>query len=205
MSLTLTPQPLTAEAFAEFGEVISTELTDGELINEGHTEKFADLAVIDTDAEGGRTAVHLYRSLPRTLPLSIEVMERHPLSSQAFMPLHSRPFLVIVAAAAETLESESIRAFVSNGTQGVNLRRGTWHHYQVSLQEVSDYLVIDRAGPGANFEERRLSPPLVIKTLGSKGSDPLDQRGQIHLIRKIESDKPDQVDLTPLISQASFW
>ena len=162
----LIPQALTAGAFAEFGDVISTELADSELINEGNTGKFADLAEIDTDAGGGRTTVHIYRSQPRPLPLSIEVMERHPLSSQAFVPLHSRPFLVIVATAGETLQSEAVRAFITNGKQGINLRRGTWHHYQVSLQEVSDYLVIDRKGPGANFEERQLSPPLVI--LGSE-------------------------------------
>ena len=162
----LIPQALTAEAFAEFGDVINTEHSVSELINEGNTEKFGDLAAIDTDAEGGTTAVHIYRSQPRSLPLSIEVMERHPLSSQAFMPLHSRPFLMIVAPAGETLQSDAVRAFVSNGKQGINLRRGTWHHYQVSLQEKSDYLVIDRKGPGANFDERRLSPPLVIKYLG---------------------------------------
>jgi len=159
----LIPQPLTAAAFAEFGDVISIEGKTGELINEGHTQKFADLAAIDTSAAGGRTAVHIYRSQPLSLPLAIEVMERHPQSSQAFMPLHSRPFLVIVAAAGELLESESVRAFLSNGRQGVNLKRGTWHHYQVSLQQESDYLVIDRMGPGANFEERRLTPPLIIE------------------------------------------
>ncbi len=159
-----------AEAFADYGEVISTENAASEWINAGHTQKFADLAGIDTDAEGGRTAVHLYRSQPLTLPLNIEVMERHPLASQAFMPLHSRPFLVIVAAAGETLNSNSVRAFLSNGRQGVNLRRGTWHHYQVSLQQESDYLVIDRMGPGANFEEQRLSPSLVIEDLGSSNN-----------------------------------
>ncbi len=158
----LVPQALTAEAFAEFGDVISTEHSASELINEGNTEKFGDLAGIDTDAEGGRTAVHIYRSQPRTLPLRIGVMERHPLSSQAFMPLHSNPFLVIVAPAGEEPEPTAVRAFISDGQQGVNLRRGTWHHFQVSLQEVSDYLVIDRMGPGANFEERQLSPPLFI-------------------------------------------
>jgi len=165
----LIPQPLTAAAFAEYGDVISIDDSIGELINDGNTQKFADLAAVDTSADDGRTAVHIYRSQPLSLPLTIEVMERHPLSSQAFMPLHSRPFLVIVAAAGESLKSESVRAFLSNGTQGVNLKRGTWHHYQVSLQEVSDYLVIDRMGPGTNFEERRLTPPLVIEK--SQGSD----------------------------------
>lgn len=159
-------EPLTAEAFAAFGEVISTAGLSGETINYGNTEKFADLASIDTSAERGRTAVHLYRSRPAALPLKIEVMERHPLASQAFIPLHDRPFPVIVAAAdVEQLDASSVRVFLSNGQQGVNLRRGTWHHYQVSLGQVSDYLVIDRIGPGNNFEERRLNPTLIINEL----------------------------------------
>jgi ureidoglycolate lyase len=160
--LTLKPQPLTAENFAPFGEVIAISGNTAEWINAGHTQKFTDLAQIDTTAEGGRAAVHIYRSQPLSLPLEIRVMERHPLGSQAFMPLHNGPFLVIVAPAGEDLKSDAVRAFLSDGQQGVNLRRGTWHHFQVSLQQVSDYLVIDRMGPGVNFEERSLEPPLLI-------------------------------------------
>ena len=166
MTTTLIAEPLTAKAFAAFGEVIDLAGAVGEQINYGNTEKFADLLQIDTAAEGGRTAVHLYRSQPLALPLKIEVMERHPIGSQAFIPLHIRPFPVIVAAPdAERLDASTVRIFLSNGRQGVNLRRGTWHHYQVSLSQVSDYLVIDRVGPGANFDERRLDPPLLIGNL----------------------------------------
>lgn len=162
----LIPQPLTAAAFAPFGEVISCSGAKAELINAGHTQKFADLVEIDTSAEGGRTAVHIYRSQPLSLPLEIAVMERHPLGSQAFMPLHANPFLVIVAPSGETLQRDEVQAFLSNGQQGVNLRRGVWHHYQVSLMQVSDYLVIDRTGPGNNFEEQQIAPPLLIERLG---------------------------------------
>jgi ureidoglycolate lyase len=164
--LTLIPQPLTAEAFRPFGEVISPSGHTEELINAGHTQKFTDLAKINTDAGDGRTAVHIYRSQPLSLPLKIEVMERHPLGSQAFMPLNGHPFLVIVAPAGDTLERTAVRAYLSDGRQGINLRPGVWHHYQVSLMQVSDYLVIDRIGPGANFEERPLVPPLRIESLG---------------------------------------
>jgi ureidoglycolate lyase len=166
--LTLVPQPLTSGGFAPFGEIIAVTGNTAEWINAGHTQKFSDLANIDTLAEGGRMALHIYRSQALSLPLEIRVMERHPLGSQAFMPLHNIPFLVIVAPAGEVLKSDEVRAFLSDGQQGVNLRRGTWHHFQVSLQQVSDYLVIDRMGPGNNFEERPLEPPLVIESLGSK-------------------------------------
>lgn len=159
---TLRLQALTPEAFAPFGDVIGIEGREAELINYGLTRKYADLATIDVGRDGGRPAVHLYRSRPVALPLRVEVMERHPLGSQAFVPLHGRPFIVIVAPAGDAPERDAIRAFLTDGTQGVNLARGVWHHYQVTLGEESDYFVIDRAGPGENFEEARIDPPLVI-------------------------------------------
>lgn len=163
--MTLVPQALTAGSFEPFGEVISCEGRTAELINAGHTQKFADLINIDTQAAGGRSAVHIYRSQPMSLPLEITVMERHPLGSQAFIPLQPVPFLVIVAPPGKRVDSAAIRVFVTNGQQGVNLRRGTWHHFQVSLEQECDYLVIDRAGPGSNFEEQFLAPPGLVDKL----------------------------------------
>ena len=168
MPLELPLELLTSEAFAPFGEVIPLNgpagLSEGEDINYGLTRKFGDLARIDVAADGGRPAVHLYRSRPVTLPVRIEVMERHPLGSQAFIPLHRRPFIVIVAPPGDRPEPGAIRGFLTGGAQGVNLARGVWHHYQVSLDEVSDYVVIDRAGTGDNFEEQRIVPPLVLRS-----------------------------------------
>jgi ureidoglycolate lyase len=164
-ALPLTVEALNAESFAEFGEVIEIGANPAEMINSGHTEKFSRLATIDAAEQDGQPAVHIYRSQPLLLPLLLTVMEKHPLSSQAFMPLHSRPFLVIVARPGDQLESHAVRAFRSNGKQGINLRRGIWHHYQVSLGEVSEYLVIDRVGQGKNLEEQALRPPRVIDHL----------------------------------------
>jgi len=163
--LPLRLQELTAPAFAPFGDVLQTDGQAAEEINRGHTDKFADLARIDVSDEKGRAAVHIFRSRPLTLPLLIGQMERHPLGSQAFMPLQASPFVVVVAPAGSVPAAEDVRGFVSNGRQGVNLHRGVWHHYQITLEEPAEYLVIDRAGPGVNFEEKRLNPPLVIERL----------------------------------------
>jgi ureidoglycolate lyase len=163
-------EALTSEAFREFGDLISTAGRASHSINQGNTERFGELALVDASAEGGKTAVHIFRSKALELPLVIREMEKHPLSSQAFMPLHNRPFLVIVAPAGERVASDEVRAFITDGKQGINLRRGTWHHYQVSLapggvNQESDYLVIDRVGPGKNLQEQPLSPPLVIEEI----------------------------------------
>ena len=156
-------KPLTQEAFAPFGDVIQKQGHYPEEINYGQTRKYAGLAQIDVADEDGTATVHIYRSRPVSLPFRIEVMEYHPLGSQAFIPLHSRPFLLIVAPAAEKLPFESIQGFFTNGEQGVNLNKGVWHHYQLSLVENCDYLVIERDGPGVNTIEQHLDKALLIE------------------------------------------
>jgi len=156
-------KPLTDDTFAPFGNVIQKQGHYPEEINYGQTRKYAGLAHIDASDEDGDATVHLYRSRPVSLPFRIEVMEYHPLGSQAFMPLHNRPFLVAVAPAAEHLDFKLIQGFFTNGEQGVNIHKGTWHHYQLSLDEISDYLVIDRSGPGNNRVEQHLEKALFIE------------------------------------------
>ena len=148
----LVPQALTAEAFAEFGDVVEVGGSP-DLINDGTTQQFADLAGIDTGIEGGRSCVSIYRATPYPLPLAIRMLERHPLGSQLFMPLSGERFLVVVAPAAAVPDRAAVRAFVTNGRQGVNYRRGTWHHPLIAQGGAGEFLVIDRAGPGPNCDE----------------------------------------------------
>ncbi len=157
------PVPLTAEAFAPFGEVVDAAAARvAERINEGHTLAFRDLAHIDVAANGGRPRLSLYRTTPKAPPLRLEVMERHPLSSQTFFPLSGLPWLVVVAPPGD-FERKAVRVFLAGPEQGVNYRRGTWHHYSLALHGVSDFLVIERAGPGENCDEVRLDPPLHVE------------------------------------------
>lgn len=146
-------EPLTRAAFAAFGDVIEADAAARSFaINTGTTQRFDDLATIDTDRDGGRTIVSLFRAQPRKLPFIVTMLERHPLGSQAFVPLHRQTYLVVVA----TDPSATPRAFLARDGQGVNYRAGTWHHPLLALETVSEFLVIDRAGPGANCDEAPL-------------------------------------------------
>ena len=161
----LSIEPLTAEAFAPFGDVIAAR-GEPRGINYGTTQRFHDLARIDCNAEGGRTIVNIFRSMPPVFPFEVRVMERHPLSSQAFMPLSGRPFLVVVAPKGE-FDPAAVRAFRAAPGQGVNFTPGTWHHFNLALDGESDFLVIDREGPllegnGTNCDEITLNPPLLL-------------------------------------------
>jgi len=159
MSRMLHPVPLTAEAFAPFGQVIAAN-GPSQPINYGATQKFADLASIALH-DGGRAAAHIYRSTPPAFPFALRVMENHPLGSQMFMPLSGRPYLVVVAPPGR-FEPTAIRAYVAGPGQGVNLAPGVWHHFNLALGGISDFLVIDREGPGANLEEIVLDGSILL-------------------------------------------
>jgi ureidoglycolate lyase len=138
---------LTPVAFAPFGEVIEVGASGRQFtINEGFATRFHDLANIDVLDQGGRPILNIFRALPRALPMQLQVMERHPLGSQAFMPLQQQPFLVVVAPACATLEPTQIRCFMAQPGQGVNYAKGTWHHPLIAIGKPSDFLVVDRGG-----------------------------------------------------------
>ena len=160
--LRLVPQPLERAAFAPFGEVIeASDAVRHFTINAGSTERYHDLANIQPGADG-RAIVSIFRGQPRPLPFRVEMMERHPLGSQAFVPLSGRPYLVVVAPASPAPKVEELRVFLARGDQGVNYAPGVWHHPLLALDEVSDFLVIDRSGPGDNCDEIELAPAGLI-------------------------------------------
>ena len=149
----LIPQPLTAEAFAPFGQVLETKGAKQIAINQGTTTRFDALATSDPGPDG-QTVMSIFRGTPRPLPIAVQMMERHPLGSQAFFPLSRHDWLVVVATEPETT---SLRAFRATGDQGVQYARGVWHHPLLILVPSQDFLVIDRAGPGTNLEETDLA------------------------------------------------
>lgn len=163
MSLrTLKPAPLTAERFAPYGEVIERLPAARQAMNEARFERFADLARVDAGA-GGRVQLSIARARTKTpLPFRFDLLERHPRGSQAFVPLDGREFVVVVGPAGESLDSDALEAFVSNGRQGVNYRRGTWHLPMIGLYEGQEFLVVDRFGSD-NCEELVLDEPVVLE------------------------------------------
>src|SRR5438034_2595040 len=126
--IALYPEPLTSASFAPFGDVIDVEGRQAYIINDGYAERYNDLAHIDVAEGDGWPLLSIFRAKPWALPLRIRMIERHPLSSQAFLPLQPAPFLVVVAEPGQAPAAGDLRAFVTHGRQGVNYGRGTWHH-----------------------------------------------------------------------------
>ena len=155
---TLQMERLTRAAFAPFGDVIELDGARHFPINGGTTERYHDLATVDVGEQGGRPLISLFRGQPRTLPIGIAMMERHPLGSQAFLPLAQTSYLVVVAPAGE-FDPVQMRAFWTEGWQGVNYAKGIWHHPLLALERVSDFVVVDRGGDARNCDELVLTEP----------------------------------------------
>jgi ureidoglycolate lyase len=153
---------LTPEAFAPYGDVIQIGGSQHYTINNGYAERYHDLAAVDVMEQGGRPLISIFHATPRALPVRIQVMERHPMSSQAFFPLSTIPFLVVVAAPGDDLSAESLRAFITDGRQGINYRRGVWHHALLALETACDFLVVDRGGPGKDCDEVSLGEREIV-------------------------------------------
>lgn len=155
---------LSAAAFAPFGDVIEIEGRESRWINDNSCRRFDDLARIDVAASGGRPVLSVFEASPRPLPFRVRMLERHPLSSQTFVPLETRPFLVVVAEDASSAAAGRLHVYLSSGRQGVNYRRNTWHHPLLALVETSRFLVIDRGGSGDDCEELALDSVVLVTT-----------------------------------------
>jgi ureidoglycolate lyase len=155
----MTPEPLTPDAFAPFGSVIEASDSAVKLdINQGHAVRYDCLAKIDVGDGAG--VISLFRARP-LVELVLMTFERHPLGSQTFVPLSGRPYLVAVAPPGP-FDPAAIRLFRAEGYQGVHYLKGVWHHFLLVLDE-SDFLVVDRAGPGENCEEAQLTAGKEIR------------------------------------------
>ncbi len=143
-------QPLSGESFAPFGDVVEFEGRDFFPINNGMADRYHALADVTLGDEQSRGIISLVASRRFDMPRNVDHLEYHPLGSQAFLPLDSQPFIVVVCPAAEEPELEQLQAFVTNGKQGINYHLGTWHHVLLTPYEAMRFICVDRAGPGNN-------------------------------------------------------
>jgi len=151
--------PLTAAAFAPFGDVLDATGAPDRMINAGLCARFHDRATLHFGT--GRAGISIFQADPRALPYRFDLVERHPDGSQAFIPMSHHPFLIIVAPDAHGPPGRP-RAFLTTPGQGINFHRGTWHGVLTPLHGPGLFAVIDRIGDGANLEEYRYPSPIMV-------------------------------------------
>ena len=149
------PIPITKEKFSRFGDMISTSEIKPIEINNGYAKRYDGIANLNTSKDNGETTISIFSALKRNFPMKIDMMEKHPLGSQAFIPMKETTFLAFVAPNGDKPDLNKIEAFIIPPGIGVNYKPGTWHFPLISTEDMN-FLVVDRKGPGDN---------LIIKNL----------------------------------------
>tara|TARA_B100002051_G_C16549068_1_gene541611 strand:+ start:315 stop:812 length:498 start_codon:yes stop_codon:yes gene_type:complete len=155
------PIPITKENFSKFGDLITTENIKPIKINNGYAKRFDEIAKLDTAGENGVTTISIFSALKRFFPMKIDMMEKHPLGSQAFIPMKETIFLSFVAPEGEKPNLEKIESFIVPKGKGVNYKAGVWHFPLISTEDM-DFLVVDRKGSGNNLVIESLEKEKII-------------------------------------------
>ena len=144
------PLKINRSNFSAYGDLISADDISSMDINAGYAKRFDNLANVDTSSEGGKTIVSIFSALKRAFPMKIDMMEKHPLGSQSFIPMKETTFLSFVAPAGEFPEISKIQSFIIPPKTGINYKPGIWHFPLISTED-TNFLVIDRKGSGENL------------------------------------------------------
>jgi len=155
------PVEISKENFATYGDLISTNNVKPIDINNGYANRFDNLANINTAKDQGKTIVSIFSALKRTFPMKIDMMEKHPLGSQAFIPMKETTFLVLVAPQSDKPNLNKIESFVIPPGIGINYKPGTWHFPLISTEDMN-FLVVDRKGSGENLIIENLENEKII-------------------------------------------
>jgi len=161
MEKIIKPVKISRSNFSSYGELISTDDINPMNINEGYAKRFDNLANLDTSKDSGKTIVSIFSALKRTFPMKIHMMEKHPLSTQAFIPMKETTFLAFVAPSGESPEIDKIQSFVIPPKRGINYKPGIWHFPLISTENIN-FLVIDRKGSGDNLIIHKFEKEKII-------------------------------------------
>ncbi|MBW4962793.1 ureidoglycolate lyase [Sulfitobacter sp. CW3] len=162
MSRVIKVEPLTPDGFAPFGDIVDASGSPDKMINGGLCGRHHDLATLDFGRDG-RAGISVFNAQARSLPYTLDLLERHPDGSQAFIPMTAAPFLVIAAPDEDGVPGTP-RAFLTGPYQGINFFRGTWHGVLTPLATPGIFAVIDRIGTTTNLDEFPLDSPYTVTT-----------------------------------------
>ena len=155
------PIPITKNNFSQFGDMISTNEIKPIEINNGYAKRYDGIANLNTSKDNGETTISIFSALKRNFPMKIDMMEKHPLGSQAFIPMKETTFLAFVAPNGDKPDLNKIEAFIIPPGIGINYKPGTWHFPLISTEDMN-FLVVDRKGPGDNLVIENLDKENII-------------------------------------------
>ena len=162
METIIKPIEITRKNFAVYGDLISSDNIKPVNINAGYAKRFDNLANINTSRDEGKTIVSIFSAIKRTFPMKIDMMEKHPLGSQAFIPMKETTFIAFVAPLNDKPEISKIESFIVTPGMGINYKPGIWHFPLISTED-TDFLVIDRKGSGENLIIHQFKEEIILK------------------------------------------
>ena len=161
MDKIIIPKTITKENFSKFGDMITTKNIKPLDINNGYAKRYDDIAEINTSKDNGETTISIFSALKRTFPMKIDMMEKHPLGSQAFIPMKETTFIAFVAPNGDKPDLNKIEAFIIPPGIGINYNPGIWHFPLISTEDMN-FLVVDRKGSGDNLVIENLEDKKII-------------------------------------------
>ena len=150
METIIKPKPINKSNFSGFGDVISTKDINPIDINNGYAKRYDNIANLNTSKDNGETTISIFSALKRQFPMKIDMMEKHPLGSQAFIPLKETTFLCLVSPQGDKPDLNQIESFIVPSGIGINYNPGIWHFPLISTEDMN-FLVVDRKGSGNNL------------------------------------------------------
>ena len=155
MKIKIKPKIINKKNFVNFGQIIDTSKKKFLKINNGYAKRYDNLGKIDTSSKNGKTIISIFSAKKRRFPMRVDMMEKHPLGSQAFIPMKETTFLVFVAPKAERPDLNKIESFIVPPGIGINYNPGVWHFPLISTENMN-FLVVDRKGSGDNLVIEKL-------------------------------------------------
>ena len=149
-NLIIKPKPITKENFKKFGDMITTTDIKPIEINDGYAKRYDGIANLNTKKDNGESTISIFSALKRSFPMKVDMMEKHPLGSQAFIPMKETTFLAFVAPEGAEPVLDKIEAFIIPKGVGINYNAGIWHFPLIATENM-DFLVVDRKGKGDNL------------------------------------------------------
>ena len=144
------PKLITKQNFKKFGDMITTADIKPLVINDGYAKRYDGIANLDTNKDNGKSTISIFSALKRSFPMKVDMMEKHPLGSQAFIPMKETVFLTFVAPKGDKPDLNKIESFIVPNGIGVNYNAGVWHFPLIATEDMN-FLVVDRLGDGDNL------------------------------------------------------
>jgi ureidoglycolate lyase len=158
---------LTSGDFTPFGEVLSVnDLMQNVASNITQANQGSALRVnqatscLNLRPDTAKANISMFRCQPRSMPFEIKMLEKHPFSTQIFVPMNHAVYLVVVALGDDTPDLNTLQVFRAENLQGISYKPSTWHHPMIVVSPSTDFtcFVYEDASPGDcveyHFEEK---------------------------------------------------